>query len=189
MMKKLLIFTVIISLFVSCNSSQSENVIDDNSNKILLLKVDYTTNTFEGGREISLGGNSPLFDTNTQYKSPSDFGFLKVFYTPTNTLLFDGTIQWMGEGKINYPIDFLPASAFAWTDPFGPNQMPVVENIFNPSTQVYDYNPVFLPIINLSKVRQYRQINPKVPAKIFLYTPGVGIGNPATWKWIIMFKN
>ena len=63
------------------------------------------------------------------------------------------------------------------------------ENVFNPNNTTYNYDPVWSSVQSLVKVRQYLVSNPNATVKIFLYTPSVGIGNPAEWDWIIIIKN
>ena len=190
-MKKIILLVAIILVFNSCTESTNEKPTIDNpiSNKVLILKVDYTTNSFEGGKELDFAVNSQAFTPNVVYQSPGDFGSIKVFYSELNTQIFNGTIIWNGEGQIQYPTDFLPKTAFYTTNTLVALPLPVIQNIFNPNNQNYDYTPIFGSVIYLSKVMQYRQSNPNASAKIFLYTPGVGDGNTVFWKWIIMFKN
>ncbi len=193
-MKNIFLLLVASAFCLSCTpsstSTQEERISNPAENKILMLKVDYTTNVFEGGKELTLGPYSSSFETNNEYQAPSDFGYLKVFYTPTNTKIFDGTIHWLGEGAMSYPTNFAPANSFVVLNTFAAIPMPVVENIFGTSTpQNVNYTAVVNPLIYLEKVNAYRISNPTAKVKIFLYTPGVGVGNPATWKWIVMFKN
>ena len=35
---------------------------------------------------------------------PSDFGGIQLFYTELDEKIFDGTMLWMGIGKVSYPI-------------------------------------------------------------------------------------
>jgi hypothetical protein len=196
-----LILILILFPLISCTN---ENLKDDktakniesNDNKILILKVDYTTNIFEGGKELSFDVNTTTFTTNNEYVPPGDFGSIKIFYTELNTLLFYGDIIWMGNGNIHYPTDFLPASSFPYSLTTEVNPEPVYENIFDPNVYPansimppYNYSLICGDILSLVKVKQYRNSNPNAPVKLFLYQPSVGIGDPATWKWIIMFKN
>jgi hypothetical protein len=51
-----------------------------------------------------------------------------------------------------------------------------------------DYNPVWYPVQQLIKVREYLQLNPEQTVKVYLYTPGVGVGDPEKWKWILFLK-
>ena len=195
-MKNLYLLSILLVALTSCTSDSKSTVDQPNINKILMLKVDYTTNTFEGGKEFEFDVNTPNFSTNIDYLQPSDIGFVKVFYTELNTLLFDGTIHWNGVGQINYPTDFLPATAFEYVDIENFYQEPVFENIFDANTYPqnlplppYNYTPIWVKLQALAKVRAYRDANPNATAKIFLYQPSVAIGDPATYKWIIIFKN
>jgi hypothetical protein len=63
------------------------------------------------------------------------------------------------------------------------------ENVFNPDNTTYNYNTIWTSVQNIIKVRQYLYANPDATVKIFLYTPSVGVGNPAEWDWFIFMKN
>jgi hypothetical protein len=189
-MKKFIYSACMVFIFISCTKeSTKEKNIQITDNKVLMLKVDYTTNTFEGGKEFSFDVDTDTFTTNYQYNPPADFGSIKIFYSELSTLLFDGDIIWMGNGEIHFPTDFQPASSFEYVNTFAAIDLPAVENIFNLDNQEYNYVDPLNQVIYLSKVIEYRNSNPTTPAKIFLYQPSVGIGDPATWKWIILFKN
>ena len=145
-MKKIISFLSLFILLTSCsndgaiaNLNSTGLLFEPETNKVLLLKVDYTTNTFEG--------------------------------------------------EIHFPTDFQPASSFEFVNTFAAIDLPPVENIFNPNNEIFDYTNPLNQVIYLSKVIEYRASNPNASAKIFLYQPSVGIGDPATWKWIIIFKN
>ena len=194
-MKKIISFLSLFILLTSCstdllNQANGTDLANQSgNNKVLLLKVDYTTNTFEGGKELTFDSTTTTFSTNYQYVTPSDFGSIKIFYTELNTQLFYGDIIWMGTGEIHFPTDFQPASSFEFVNTFAAIDLPPVENIFNPNNEIFDYTNPLNQVIYLSKVIEYRASNPNAYAKIFLYQPSVGIGDPATWKWIIIFKN
>lgn len=194
-MKKIISLLSLFILLTSCstdllNQANGTDLANQSgNNKVLLLKVDYTTNTFEGGKELTFDSNTTTFSTNYQYVTPADFGSIKIFYTELNTQLFYGDIIWMGTGEIHFPTDFQPASSFEFVNTFAAIDLPSVENIFNPNNEIFDYTNPLNQVIYLSKVIEYRASNPNASAKIFLYQPSVGIGDPATWKWIIIFKN
>jgi thioredoxin-related protein len=50
-MKQLILLVLLISIFFSCDKNNDE--IDVTSNNVVLLKVDYLTNKFEGGKVIN----------------------------------------------------------------------------------------------------------------------------------------
>ncbi|RYG18593.1 MAG: hypothetical protein EOO07_08600 [Chitinophagaceae bacterium] len=187
------LFLLTTFLFLSCSKIEQ---IDDmfnpslTANKVLLLKVDYLTNTFEGGKELTFTSSASTFTITTDYKSPGDFGNIKLTYKELDEKLFDGTIIWMGKGQINFPTDLIApkyfepqVSSLDFVNPIG------FENIFNPNNQTHNYTPIWSKIQHLPKVREYLKSNPTATVKIFLYTPSVGAGNPADWDWIILLKN
>ncbi len=155
----------------------------------MLLKVDYITNTFEGGKELTFSEPTPTFTITTDYKSPGDFGSIKLIYKELNEKLFDGTIIWMGKGQISFPTQLIEPKEFSVIKTYDILYPVGFENIFDPNNQTYDYTPMWLKVQHLAKVREYLKSNPKAKAKIFLYTPSVGVGNPADWDWIIILKN
>lgn len=161
--------------------------VDD---KVLLLQVDYQTNTFEGGSELTFPTTTaPTFTVATDYQAPGDFGNLRLTYQEVNAPLFDGSIVWAGCGARHFPQALTPAAQFTYS-PQPDSVMPGggYENVFNPNQQPFDYAPVWRAVRGLDKVRTYVASNPTASARLFLYTPSVGMGNPAEWKWILLLK-
>jgi hypothetical protein len=184
-------FFIFILLFSSCSKDKELPRIEqeNNINSILMLQVDYLTNTFEGGTETSFSVHTTNFTITNEFQTPSDFGNLKLIYKELNKVIFDGDIIWSGIGLINIPNSISPAAQFnkfniAFYLPKGGFQ-----NVFYADTKSYDYLPIWQSIYNLSRVNYYLVSNPNTSIKIFLYTPSVGIGNPADWKWIIFIKS
>lgn len=179
------ILLIIILSFSSC-----KNIDESGVSKVLVLKVDYLTNKFEGGTELTFTKSSPNFNIQPIYISPGDFGNISMIYQDINELLFDGSIVWMGKGYIKYPRNFIPANRFEivlTSDYVIPKNG--FENVFNPNNTNYDYSPIWSSVQSLVKVREYLRSNPNSTAKLFLYTPSVGAGNPEDWDWIIFLKN
>lgn len=91
---------------------------------------------------------------------------------------------------MNFPSNLKPATQFdvVLTQDF---VLPSAgfEDVFNPGNHTYDYEEVWQSVQNLVKVRAYLKSNPNSSVKLFLYTPSVGVGNPADWDWIIFIKN
>ncbi|MFY7957334.1 MAG: hypothetical protein ACOVNT_04420 [Flavobacterium macrobrachii] len=187
----ILTFTAIILTLISCSQDNDETITPTtNPNNVLVLKVDYNTNQFEGGKELSFTNTASNMTVTNQYVPPADFGSIKLKYQEINETLFDGTIVWAGLGQMNYPQNLLNANQFdrvMTTDYVTPSAG--FENVFNPDNSTYNYNTIWTSVQSLVKVRQYLISNPNATVKIFLYTPSVGIGNPAEWDWIIIMKN
>lgn len=159
-------------------------------NRVLMVKVDYLTNTFEGGTELTFPSTTPTFTISNQYDPPGDFGNVQLRYQELSQPLFDGSIIWMGCGQMQFPQGLTPAAEFdRVTTPDVVTPAAGFENVFNPSSQTYSYTPVWQAVQNLTRVRAYLAANPQATVKLFLYTPSVGMGNPADWDWILFLKN
>jgi hypothetical protein len=162
----------------------------DDSCKILLLKVDYMTNTFEGGHEQVLSERIAGSDTipiMVEYAPPGDFGNIRLIYKPTSETIFDGSIIWMGTGKISYPKSFYDPSNY----PKLSNQINLPNssqiqyfNYFSPKN--LDYSNIWESINDLKIVLEY--LNSQKKIVFFLYTPSVGAGDPNTWDWFVIFN-
>lgn len=183
----LLLFAI---AFYGCDSNLINEDLDKNEvNQVLMMKVDYTTNTFEGGTEFKFADKSDNFTIEVEYKEPSDFGSVKLMYKELNETLFFGTIHWMGLGEMTFPKKINPAEMFGAT--LAANYVSPVngfENIFNPSELKLDYERPWMAVQYLVKVREYLSANPNQKVKMFLYIPSVGAGNPKDWSWIIYLK-
>jgi len=164
------------------------------NNNVLMLKVDYTTNTFEGGYEFTFPQETETFNISYIYNPPGDFGDITLFYQELDEKLFAGGIVWMGCGRITYPEleQWLPAEAFEITEL---KNLIYPKNGFESITEFpldgfgYDYSQAWVAVQSLVKVREYLNNNPEQKVKIYFYRPSVGIGNPPDWKWIIFLKN
>lgn len=185
-------FYVLILLVISfsaCEEIAEETPIKA-ENKVLMLQVDYLTNKFEGGKELTFLKLDSNFSIESQYKAPGDFGNIRLMYKELNETIFDGSIIWMGKGNIKYPEAILTADKFENVSTYDfvyPSQGFL--NVFNPSKQDYDYMPVWSSVQGLVKVREFLKVNKNTKIQLFLYTPSVGVGNPEDWDWIIFVKN
>lgn len=188
MKRSVSLFIVLSTLLLSCSKADLKE--GKTVNKVLMLKVDYTTNKFEGGKEFAFTKPASAFTISYQYQPPGDFGNIKLIYKELNETLFDGTIIWAGLGKMKFPESLLPPNEFdaVITDDFV-SPANGFQNVFNPNNETYDYTRVWMSIQYLVKAREYLKSNPNQIVKIFLYTPGVGIGNPTDCSWIIYLKN
>lgn len=162
-------------------------------NKVLLLKVDFLTHAFEGGKQLVFK-NVPGFNIAYHYMPPGDFGSITLLYAETGQPVFEGTIHWMGLGQMQYPQNLNPAGAFALL----PNPLPMPPSdafqILHYDDNAYYPDPVPLDAIwnavdDLRIVHQYRSSNPNAYIRIFLYTPSVGVGDPADWDYFVILKN
>lgn len=190
------ISTVIILAGCSKNEPKEEEL----TSSVLLLKVDYKSYEFEGGKEFSFAKNSSLDEAlplTVTYETPCDFGYLQVAYKPNGTVIFDGTILRSGMGKINTPKDFSTANGYSRaTEPIANVNDTDFEAIFVDITVPLDiYKRIWSSVSNLTVAADYYAKNPRIG--IFLYTPSVGMpadpenpeGSYIGWKWfVVLYK-
>jgi hypothetical protein len=195
-MKKIFLLAGLCGLMASCaddNNNTTNTPPDVSGNKVLALKVDLLTNTFEGAKVLEFDSLDD-FTVAVDYNPPGDFGDVTLNYAEAQQPLFAGSIIWMGTGQITYP-DFEPASAFESSN--GAAIQPANEDfelIANGEGeaapwQSLEYASIWDAIDNLEVVKAYRVANPNAAVKLYLYTPSVGVGNPEEWDWIIFIKN
>ena len=188
--KTILLVSIIVTFFSCSTDENKKDISNPIQNKVLLLKVDYQTNIFEGGKELQFDSYQQNMTLVNEYIAPGDFGNLKITYQELNATIFDGTIIWMGLGEMNFPNNLLSPNQFEVTlsnDYVLPQSG--FENIFNLDNIDYDYQNIWSSVQNRVKVREYLTSNPTATVKVFLYTPSVGVGNPADWDWIFILKN
>jgi len=188
-MKKVVLFIFIIGMFFSCGKKE----INEATDNVVLLKVDFLTNAFEGGIEL-LFLRSANFTISSTYNPPGDFGDVQLYYDEINGKLFDGTIIWMGLGERSFPAQIdLPDEFSDISDSLplpNPNMFENImytENAYYPDT--IEYQDIWNSINSLEIVSNYRKSNPNGKIHLFLYTPSVGIGDPADWDWYVILNN
>ncbi|WP_289046586.1 hypothetical protein [uncultured Olleya sp.] len=190
-MRKVL-FILLVSLMCSCEDN-SEPVILNETNNVVLLKVDYLTNIFEGGLEFEFS-TSQNFTISSTYNPPGDFGDIQLYYSELNEKIFDGTIFWGGSGETSYPEQInLPESFTTINEDLELPDSSMFETVMYDQFAFYpetiNYSSIWNSIRNLEIVKNYRNSNPQGKINLFLYTPSVGIGDPAEWDWYIYIKN
>lgn len=189
-MKRLIALIVTPLLFSACDKKDPNTIVNPGTNKVLLIKIDYLTNEFEGGTELSFAQAGQSFSTSVTDTSASDFGSVKITYDEVGQPIFWGSIVWMGLGERKYPQTLLPASTF---QDVLTNDYRVPANGFDNIYQAYmpyqDHMAAWARAQGLVKTRSYLDSNPTQVVKVFLYTPSVGSGDPADWDWYFFLKN
>lgn len=162
-------------LFVMFSCSEDNVKIPDamDQSKVLMLKVDYKTGAFEAGTEIFIDEPVSDFDITTTYQSPGDFGGIQLYSANSNTLLFDGTIIWMGLGVMNYPANLQDSNSFetltesvAMPDENLFSKVMYDEFAFYPEDM--DVTSIWSAIDNLAIVKTYRENNLEAKIQVFL---------------------
>ena len=191
---KTILFSISLFLFlVSCSDTSDSNDIE-NTNKVLLLQVDFMTNSFEGGKEYNFNSNIDSFTIASDYQAPGDFGNITLYYEELNEMLFDGSIVWAGIGDKVFPDNLNDPDVFESNS--NPVSMPELINFENVIYSEYSYYPdaidytsLWGAIDELQLVTDYMASNPNGKINLFLYTPSVGLGDPNDWDWIVFLKN
>ncbi|SCY50428.1 hypothetical protein [Flavobacterium caeni] len=161
------------------------------ANQVLMLQVDFETHVFEGGKKLFYQ-SAETFAIASDYDPPGDFGGVTLRYAETNEMLFAGTIIWMGTGQMTFPAGLNPAGSFATIA--SPVPMPTsIETVQYTQFAYYPepmpYQAIWNAVDHLQVVAQFRASNPNGTVHVFLYTPSVGVGNPAEWDYFVMLKN
>ena len=182
MKRAAILLSLVAFLVVSCEPEEPQ----PQNSTVLMLTVDFTTNTFLGGKELAFSQSSNTFTITNEFVDPCDFGHIKLFYSEINELLFFGTIHWMGCGEMIFPQNLLTANQFQAVlteDYVIPKNG--FEDIFPLFETTSDYELIWGSVQSLVKAREYLSSNPEQIVKMFLYTPSVGVGNPEEWYWVI----
>jgi hypothetical protein len=187
----LLIFSI---LLFTCSNADDNTAVPVENNKVLLLKVDFTTTTLEAAKELIFEDNTDTFEISSDYQSPGDFGNIKLFYHPLNELIFDGSIIWLGLGEMVFPESMISVENLNTID--NSMAMPctsLFQNVIYDEFAYYpddmDYATIWEAINDLELVSEYRTNNPNGTINVFLYTPSVGVGNPLDWDYFMILKN
>jgi len=185
-MKKYL-FLLIVIIAIGCTKEKQTG-----PESLLLLRIDYMTHEFKGGIEIDLNAhtlNSDTLPISVNYDPPGDFGNITLTYEPTNQMVFDGSIIWMGTGQVSYPINFeIPANFSLLSYELSLPDLTEFQTIWNPleSYEPTNYQAIWSSIDDLELVEEYLVSNMKIG--LFLYTPAVGAMDPYATDWYIIME-
>lgn len=157
---------------------------------ILISKVDYLTFRYKGfyalnvSDKLNTGNEIPFV---SEYQSPGDFGFIKLFYRNTNNLLMDGTIIWAGCGELNFPSSFRAGHHVNGNMSYpGQSHIAFIDNGDDLIT-VTDESELQRIWQTLSKQEEFQHYygNTHKKVAVYLYTPSVGFGDPADWYYLV----
>jgi hypothetical protein len=157
---------------------------------ILISKVDYLTFRYKGFYALNVtdklnsGREIPFV---ADYQSPGDFGYIKLFYRNTNNLLMDGTIIWSGCGELNFPESFRAGQRLSNVLPYPGQSRIAFINEEGHYTTVSDDTELQRIWHTLSRQKEFRHYFGRTSKKIavYLYTPSVGVGNPADAYYLV----
>ena len=170
---------------------------------ILIAKVDYMTFEYGGFCSTNVtnkqneGNEIPFFG---DYMSPSDGGYVKLYYRDESNLLMYGTIIWNGCGELIYPNAFVkggnvdtyvpeytmkrsllfPSDRISYIDADG-NYVQDVDESDN------DLGYIWQTLSAQEEFMSYYEQTAKKVA-VFLYAPSVGVGDPYEWYYMVFVE-
>ena len=157
---------------------------------ILISKVDYLTFRYKGfyalnvTNKLNSGTEIPFV---SQYQGPGDFGYIKLFYRNTNNLLMDGTIIWAGCGHLNFPDNFRAGLPMDNGLPYpGQSRIAFINDGGHYETVTDERELQYIwQSVSRQKEFQYYYGNSSKKVAVYLYTPSVGVGNPADAYYLV----
>lgn len=158
---------------------------------LYLFKVDYLTQQFEGGKILTFPAGTGVEDSiplTVVYRSPGDFGGVTFLYTPTSDTVFDGTIIWMGKGEVNLPhFDAAASFALGGTPAAAPDSAAIQHLRASTYERRFADTTIARAWSGIAPLLTTQQLSIAGARKgLFLYTPSVGMGDPADWDFIWM---
>ena len=157
---------------------------------ILISKVDYLTFRYKGfyalnvTNKLNSGNEIPFV---SQYQAPGDFGYIKLFYRNTDNLLMDGSIIWSGCGELNFPNNFRAGLPMDNGLPYpGQSRISFINDggHYETVTDERDLQYIWQSVSRQKEFQHYYGNSSKKVA-VYLYTPSVGIGNPADAYYLV----
>ena len=157
---------------------------------ILISKVNYLTFRYKGFYALNVtdklnsGDEIPFL---SQYQSPGDFGYIKLFYRNTNNLLMDGSIIWMGCGNLNFPDHFRAGLPMDNGLPYpGQSRIAFINDGGHYETVTDERELQYIwQSVSRQKEFQHYYGNSSKKVAVYLYTPSVGVGNPAEAYYLV----
>jgi hypothetical protein len=196
-MKKNLLLILSIGLLLSCSDDDNNGTgTQDTTRELLFLKVNFTSNAFEGGKlyqfeNIEMGNTIPFEEI---VESPDDHGRYTLKYIPTGDVVFDGEVVWMGghveqevPSQFDAPESYILLNSAATTNLDEAQYfMPTVYDGMVEGTPV-DVTAAWNAVSNLEIVHDYISEGAKVG--VVLYTPALGLFDPEPARWfIVLYK-
>lgn len=165
---------------------------EDLHKTILISKVDYLTFRPRGfyamnvQNPVSSGNEIPFV---AQYQAPGDFGWFKLFYQTTDNLLAYGSIVWMGCGHLEFPETFRAGQKLNSGLPYpGQSKIAFINDEGQYCTvnaaQEIDLQRIWQTLSKQEEFQHYYSNTHKKVA-VYLYTPSMGLGDPADWYYLV----
>lgn len=157
---------------------------------ILISKVDYLTFQYKGFyalnviNKVDTGSLIPFV---TEYKAPSDFGYIKMYYGSTDNLLISGTIVWNGCGKLEFPDNFRAGLPLINDLPYpGQDRIAFINDAGAYTTTTDEtYLRNIWNTLSKQKEFQYYYEHSHKKVAVYLYAPSVGLFDPYAAYYLV----
>lgn len=211
-MKNIIIAAAFLTSSLLCACSQGEddeptikitpptlpNVKVEAGNKLLILKVSCATNSFEGGLELTFSPSKETYDTiplEAEYVDPADFdGYVRLTHVPTHRVVFDASVCWGTEGKVNAPTQLSGKASFEVTVSSATTPSKSQMQLFCKQDGRYDdadfsrsFGKVWDAVSNLKVVNDYYSKNKNVGVLQYFSVAGVPDAQPDAW-YILLYN-
>lgn len=157
---------------------------------ILISKVDYMTYQYKGFYALNVSGKTDadaFIPIVSEYQSPGDFGFIRLYYRNTGNLLLDGTIIWDGCGQLLFPGSFragLPekeALPFPGVDLF--RRLDTAGRYIE-TVDEKEMRHIWQSVSQQKEFRHYYG-NSRKQVTVYLYGPSVGMFDPYAAYYLV----
>ena len=174
--------------------TESDLKESDLKKDILISKVDYMTFQYKGFYALNVSGKTndgELIPIISEYKSPGDFGFIKLYYRDTGNLLLDGTIVWSGCGQLAFPESFRAgllqiqeSSPFPGTKYFSRLGE---DGQYAETVNEWEMKHIWQSV-SYQKEFQHYFGNSTKKAAVYLYAPSVGMFDPYAAYYLVFVE-
>lgn len=200
---ELALFTYLKGVFMDINNprvgQQSDDFTEsdlkesDLKKDILISKVDYQTFQYKGFYAMNVSGkvnDDSFIPIISEYQSPGDFGYIKLYYRNTDNLLLDGTIVWNGCGQLTFPESFRAGLPVKEAIPF-----PGIEHFarlgeegqYTETVNEWEMKHIWQSV-SYQKEFQHYFGNATKKAAVYLYAPSVGLFDPYEAYYLVFVE-
>lgn len=200
---ELALFTHLKGVFMDINNprvgQQSDDFTEsdlkesDLKKDILISKVDYQTFQYKGFYAMNVSGkvnDDSFIPIISEYQSPGDFGYIKLYYRNTGNLLLDGTIVWNGCGQLTFPESFRAGLPVKEAIPF-----PGIEHFarlgedgqYVETVNEWEMKHIWQSVSYQKEFQHYFGNSTKKVA-VYLYAPSVGMFDPYEAYYLVFVE-
>jgi len=194
-MRKYLLLLCLPFMLLSCKKNTVSSHDVDAGASLALLKVNYKTDSLEGGMVYNFPSYSSVHDSipvTVLYGLLDTGGYSQTVlrYEPTYDTILNSIVKKDGSDTLRFP-QFLPAKAFMDNKLSNAYSAPAnskIQKFMAPGSVFPSYNvaAVWQPVSSLSITQQFLS-NPDGRVGLYLYIPNKADTDGSGWAWIWVF--